>query len=172
MEFIVPPMTLFHNPAVLPSLLLLTTMSFLGAAMSEVTATDTLDPTDHFLEAQSKEVKPSGARFTPNEVVGYRILPDEHNWTVVLVRKYGPASKNAGQEYTSPLAYCRTLESAAQWILNRDARMQTELHGLMDAMRVAREEVKKAVYDLATRLASGELALPSKAPLTDKPLES
>ena len=103
----------------------------------------------------------------PNEVVGYRIVPDEHNWTVVLVRKYGPTSKHAGEEYFRPLAYCRSLESAAQWILNRDSRMQAEMLELTEAMRRAKEEVQKAIHTLAAQLASGEVSLPKRAPVLD-----
>lgn len=121
----------------------------------------------HAEEQEAQTSRKGGLGLIPNEVVGYRIVPDEHNWTVVLVRKYGPTSKHAGEEYFRPLAYCRSLESAAQWILNRDSRMQSEMFELTEAMRRAKEEVQKAIHTLAAQLTSGEVSLPKRAPILD-----
>ena len=57
----------------------------------------------------------------PNEVIGYRILPDQCNWTVVLVKKHGPDSKYAGKEYSESLAFCRDIYSAVSWIVRYEA---------------------------------------------------
>lgn len=57
----------------------------------------------------------------PNEVIGYRILPDQWNWTVVLVKKHGPESKYAGKEYSESLAFCRDVYSAVSWIVRHVA---------------------------------------------------
>lgn len=65
---------------------------------------------------------------TPNELVGYRILPDWYSMNVVLVKRHGPNSKNAGQEYTTPLAYCKNLSFAVSWILAHASRMEGELN--------------------------------------------
>jgi hypothetical protein len=65
---------------------------------------------------------------TPNELVGYRILPDWHSFNVVLVKRHGPNSKNAGQEYFTPLAYCKNLDFAVSWIVSHAARMEGELN--------------------------------------------
>lgn len=56
----------------------------------------------------------SGLGLVPNEVVGYRITADSHNWVVVLVKKHGKDSKFAGQEYVTPLGYYRDIPLALQ----------------------------------------------------------
>lgn len=106
--------------------------------------------------------------FVPNEIIGYRIQPDENNWTAGRVRKYGPSSKNAGLEYFTPLAYCRTLEMAATWIVDRDSRTQAEMHDLTTAMQKAKESALNAVADLERRLISGEVTLPNRARISDR----
>lgn len=109
-----------------------------------------------------------GLGLIPNEVVGYRIVPDDHNWTVCLVRKYGAHSAKAGQEYYTPMAYCASLQFAADWILNRDARQKTEMLGIKEAFIVAKHAALSAVYDLEARLKSGELTLPAHSPITSR----
>lgn len=69
----------------------------------------------------------AGLDLTPNEFVGYRIKPDWYSYNVVVVKKHGPASKNAGQEYDKTLAYCKTLASALQYIVSHSLRVRGEL---------------------------------------------
>lgn len=66
----------------------------------------------------------SGLNLVPNEVVGWRIRPDWHNYTVVLVKRYGPNSSRAGQEYDTPVAYCAKLQHAAARIVQQAAAME------------------------------------------------
>lgn len=106
--------------------------------------------------------------FAPNEFIGYRIQPDENNWTVGKVRKYGPSNKKAGQEYFTPIAYCRTLECAAKNIVDRDSRMQSYTHDLVEAMAMAKQSSIDAVISLEKRLLSGEVTLPNKAKISDR----
>jgi hypothetical protein len=108
-----------------------------------------------------------GLQLTPNEIVGYRIIPDEHNWTVALVRKHG-SGKHVGQEYATSLAYCASLEFAAKWIIERDARMKTEMHGLMEAMRLAKGEAVRAVIAVEKGLRDGTLKLPGHSPVVNR----
>lgn len=105
----------------------------------------------------------------PNEIIGYRIRPDQWNWTVVVVKVHGKDSKNAGQQYesTPPLAYCKSLEHAVQFIFNRVAAiegrksqdehmektgMSTDLEALKTAFNKAQEVALWAVKDLESRL--------------------
>jgi hypothetical protein len=110
------------------------------------------DIEDGLLSADASESK-SGL-FVPNEFLGYRILSDEYNWTVCAIRKHGPASKSAGQEYAKPLAYCKTLAFAADWIISRDARMMGEMHDLKTAIQMASDRAMAAIEDLTQRLAT------------------
>lgn len=87
-----------------------------------------------------------------NEIKGYNIIPDSHNWTVVIVQKYGAKSKHVGKEYSRPIAYCRTLEQAAKFILNYDSRRRTEMVGLIKAFEEATAEVVKTVHEVARNL--------------------
>lgn len=70
----------------------------------------------------------SGLGLVPNEVVGYRIKPDWYSFNVVLVKRHGPGSKKAGQEYETTLAYCKSLSSAVHWIVSHHARVQGSLN--------------------------------------------
>lgn len=103
----------------------------------------------------------------PNEVIGYRIKPDWHSFNVVLLKKHGPSSKNAGQEYATPLAYCKSIPFAADWILSHASRMYGEesqaktaaisgslVHAedLKAAFARAAEETLKAVAELQSRV--------------------
>lgn len=121
---------------------------------------------DTFLTATDESIgvgvdgKPSGAlNLIPNEVVGYRIVPDEHNWTVVIVRKYGPASKKHGEEYTTPLAYCKNLSTATQWIFSRDARMEGRMNELLDAFQAAEARTLAAVQDVIRQVKENSLVV-------------
>lgn len=112
----------------------------------------------------------------PNEIVGYRIKPDWHSYNVVLVKKHGPASKQAGAEYETPLAYCKHLASAADWIFShalrtRGERTQAEIEaierscadirGLQAVVDLAKQDVYKAVSELQARI--NALGLTQKA---------
>lgn len=64
---------------------------------------------------ESKGTRPN---FTPNEIRGYRIRPDQHNWSVVQVKVKGEGAKGAGTEYEStPMAYVKDLGSAVSYIM-------------------------------------------------------
>ena len=54
----------------------------------------------------------------PNEVVGYRLYPDQYNWTIVVVKKYGADSKKPGVEYEQALCYPSTPQSAVARIVD------------------------------------------------------
>lgn len=114
--------------------------------------------------------------FTPNEIVGYRIKPDWHSFNVVLVKRHGESSKNAGKEYETPLAYCKHLESAAQWIFSHALRTRAErtqedilavdgscadIRGLLEVVAAAKADVSLAVQGLQARIDA--LALTRKA---------
>lgn len=68
-----------------------------------------------------------GLDLTPNPFVGYRIKPDWYSFNVVIVKRHGAASKLAGQEYEKPVAYCKSIASAVQWIVRHAARVRGEL---------------------------------------------
>ncbi|KWU24722.1 hypothetical protein [Burkholderia cenocepacia] len=63
---------------------------------------------------------------TPNEFVGYRFAADWYNINVVQVKKHGPSSKHAGQEYTQVLAHCKDLHQASRWLFDHIMRAQGE----------------------------------------------
>lgn len=67
-----------------------------------------------------------GLGLTPNEVVGYRIVPDWYSFNVQLVKRRGAGSKNAGQEYGETLGYCRSLPFAVKYIISHATRMYGE----------------------------------------------
>lgn len=117
----------------------------------------------------------SGLGLIPNEVVGWRIKPDWYNFTVVIVKKYGVSSKRAGQEYEEPLAYCRSLEHAAEWLTQHVTRIEGErlqaeaqavngsvanVEALLAAMTVAQNAVLAAVQELSAKLVAAGLNKP------------
>lgn len=59
----------------------------------------------------------SKLNLVPNEIKGYRIRPDQWNWTVVVVKAHGKDSKFAGVEYETPMAYCKNLSFAVEYIV-------------------------------------------------------
>ena len=65
------------------------------------------------------------SQLAPNEIKGYRIHPDQYNWTVVLVKVHGKESKNAGQEYETKLAFCKTPLSAVEYIIRTASAIET-----------------------------------------------
>lgn len=126
--------------------------------------TDITENTDIEQTTSTKKMK---INMTPNEVVGYRISPDYYNWTVVIVKKHGSDSKNAGKEYETPMGYCTSLSNAVKYLLNKITAMETEklqeqhanLTGEMaqivaidTAYKIAEEKVINMVKDLENRL--------------------
>lgn len=63
----------------------------------------------------------------PNEFVGFRIQPDFNNFCVVLVRRYGPHSSKAGEEYSKKIAYCRNVSQAAVTLFEYSLRYRGEI---------------------------------------------
>lgn len=113
------------------------------------------------------KVKKGGLNLEPNEVVGYRVSPDAWNWTVVVVKRHGKDSKNAGMEYKEALAYPKSLSHAVSWIFNHVAAIEgrkiqeleeqktgncADLSALDKAFVKARQEALNAVEDLEERL--------------------
>jgi hypothetical protein len=104
---------------------------------------------------------------TPNEVIGYRIKPDWHSYNVVLVKRHGASSKNAGAEYEAPVAYCMSLPSAAAWVFSHAFRVKGEqsqkerlaidgsvadVQALHAAFCAAEAHTLQAVYELQGRI--------------------
>lgn len=75
----------------------------------------------------------AGLGLVPNEVVGYRIVPDWNSFNVQLVKRRGESSKQAGQEYGETLGYCRSLEFATDYIVQHATRVYGE--ELQDAVQ-------------------------------------
>lgn len=109
----------------------------------------------------------SSLNLVPNEVKGYRIHPDTNNWTVVQVRVRGKESKNAGQEYETKMAYCKSPSSAVEYIIrmvgaieaNKEQQVAFDTTGVtadMNALMVGIEKATayayQAVEDLEKRL--------------------
>lgn len=78
-------------------------------------------------EILTKSVSIMSLNLVPNEIVGYRIKPDWYCFNVVLVKRYGPNSKRAGQEYDTVLAHCKSLPFAVQWLTAHAIRMYGEI---------------------------------------------
>ncbi len=111
----------------------------------------------------------------PNEIVGYRIKPDWYSFNVVLVKRHGSQSKNAGKEYETTLAYCKSLPFAVNWLVSHAARMHGELaqkdqeavdgsvadaKALAATFERARDEALRAVEELQARLFAAGLSKP------------
>ena len=88
---------------------------------------------DHPVSAESPDTGATGLGLTPNETVGWRIRTDDHNYTVVLVRRHGPASKFAGQTYDIPLAYCKSLPFAVDRLVDHALRAKAQGIAVDDA---------------------------------------
>jgi hypothetical protein len=123
------------------------------------------------------EHKMSGLGLVPNKIVGYRIKPDWFNFTVVIVKEYGQSSKKHGQEYEESLAYCKSLESAVNWLIQHVTRVEGErlqdeiqaaegsvasAEGLLKAMQVAQAAALEAVADLNAKLMAAGLSSPKQ----------
>lgn len=109
----------------------------------------------------------------PNEFVGYRIKPDWYSFNVVLVKRHGAASKNAGKEYETTVAYCKNLAFATSWIVAHSARVRGELsqkeqesldgtvasvEALRDTFEAAKQDALRAVEELQNRLNAAGLS--------------
>jgi len=116
-----------------------------------------------------------GLGLVPNEIVGWRIKPDWYNFTVVLVKRRGENSKNAGQEYEEPVAFCKSIEAAAHRIIEQVARMRGEelqasqqaldgtvasTQALLRAIEEGKAEASKAVAELTRRLEAAGVFAP------------
>lgn len=112
-----------------------------------------------------------------NEVLGFRIVPDSNNWTVVLVKKRGEDSKNPGEEYTTDMGYFKNLTIATGWIMNQylvqetlseQKEIQTKsgeiasLKSIEEAFAKATEKTQKCVQDLEQRLLAAGYSLSPK----------
>ncbi|KWT98465.1 hypothetical protein APY03_0600 [Variovorax sp. WDL1] len=88
---------------------------------------------------------------------------------VVVVKRRGASSKNAGQEYEETLAYCRDVRNASLWLFNHiirangaDAQAAAEVttrsladvEALMAVVDEAQRHVLAAVESLETNLAA------------------
>lgn len=109
----------------------------------------------------------SKLNLVPNEIVGYRIHPDQWNWKVVEVKKHGENSKNAGQEFETVLSYPKDIRYAVKYIVNYVAAIEGDklqrlsferdgvaanLASLEEAFVKAENAALKAVEDLEKRL--------------------
>jgi hypothetical protein len=118
----------------------------------------------------------SGLGLVPNEIVGWRIKPDWYNFTVVLVKRHG-GGKKAGQEYEEALGYCKSLESAVNFILQFVTRFEAEhqqeavqartgtvadAQSMLNAMQRAQKEALRAVAELQARMDAAGLNTPKK----------
>lgn len=114
-----------------------------------------------------KAIKTNKLNLVPNEVIGYRIYPDQWNWTVVIVKKHGKDSKSAGQEYATPMAYCKDIASSISYIMrtvsaiegrkDQDASFEengkmADFEPLLRAFNKAENYALEAVADLEKRL--------------------
>lgn len=103
----------------------------------------------------------------PNEVKGYRIRPDQWNWTVVVVKAHGKDSKFAGSEYDTPMAYCKSLGFAVEYIIKTVSAIEgrkeqdevfnttgvaADLQSLQKGFDKALEAALDAVQDLEKRI--------------------
>lgn len=125
---------------------------------------------------------------TPNEIVGYRIKPDWYSFNVVLVKRHGPNSKAAGQEYETTIAYCKSIPFAVESLLSHATRLHgialqkdafekegviSDQSALLKAIEIARSDALAAVAELTARLESAGLTSAKKVThlLGETPLE-
>lgn len=139
----------------------------------------------HPVPAEGPELGAPGLGLTPNETVGWRIRTDDHNYTVVLVRRHGPASKFAGQAYDIPLAYCKSLAFAVDRLVDHALRAKAQgiavddatsgvayAQRILDAIAQAKQEALEAVRvfeaQAAARATGGEPAVATEGSGTTK----
>ncbi len=111
---------------------------------------------------------------TPNEIIGYRVVPDQWNWTTVVVKKYGKDSKFCGQEYKTPMTYHKNINDALNWIFEHVSKMEGQklqkevfentgrvgdLKCLEAAFEKAKIEVNHAIEDLENRLKKSNIVV-------------
>ena len=116
----------------------------------------------------------SGLNLTPNEIAGYRLRPDFHNWTAVLVKVHGPQSRFAGQQYDTPIGYYKTLPMALKAIFELETRLSTaqmqdevyrttgelaSLSVLTDAIERGRKAAEDAAHALEEQLRAAGLTV-------------
>lgn len=104
----------------------------------------------------------NGLNLVKNEVVGYRVVVDSHNWNVALAKRHGENSKSAGEVYHQILSHHKNLEHALLNIHSRivrdellDNKMTNELDDLAKvakAIEVAKEGVKESLHALLSKL--------------------
>jgi hypothetical protein len=99
----------------------------------------------------------SGLGLVPNEIVGYRIKPDWYNFTVVVVKRFGSNSKKAGQEYEEALAYCRSLESASDWLIEHVTRVKAE-QLQAEVLAAAEAQIAAKGAKVSLKVAEGSVA--------------
>ena len=114
----------------------------------------------------------SGLGLTPNAIVGWRIKPDWYNFTVVVVKRHGAGSAKAGQDYEEALAYCKSIEHAAAWLVDHLTRTESEhlqasafaatqsvadVQALRTAIELAKAATLVAVAELTQKLADAGL---------------
>lgn len=123
----------------------------------------------------AKGVRPN---FTPNEVKGYRIRPDQWNWSVVQVKVKGAGSKDAGKEYEdTPMAYTKDLFEAVNYIMRtagaiggrlyQDEEFKVrgvaaDLNALTQGFRDASDISIRAIEELEQRILSAGISLGDK----------
>lgn len=123
----------------------------------------------------TKGVRPN---FTPNEVKGYRIRPDQWNWSVVQVKVKGAGSKDAGKEYEdTPMAYTKDLFGAVNYIMRTAGALggrayqdeefkvrgvAADLNALTQGFRDAADISIRAIEELEQRILSAGIPLGDK----------
>lgn len=80
----------------------------------------------------------------------YSIKADRWNWTVIEHGVSGEKSKHPGVPTSEAIAYCKNFETAATFIYEREARMKSEMLGLVEAFKAARDEVIAVVRNHET----------------------
>lgn len=113
--------------------------------------------------------KENALGLVPNEIVGLRIRTDEHNYTIVLVKRHGASSKYAGQTYDMPLGYHKKLDYALDALLERAVRLRAEglapedtansdawALRLKEALEYATTQAKDALKELREDLAKAD----------------
>lgn len=104
----------------------------------------------------------NGLNLVKNEVVGYRVVVDSHNWNVALAKRHGENSKNAGEIYYQILSHHKNLEHALLNIHSRIVRDELlsgkptneldDLQKVGKALEVAKEGVSESLHALLSKL--------------------
>lgn len=104
----------------------------------------------------------NGLNLVKNEVIGYRVVVDSHNWNVALAKRHGENSKNAGEVYYQILSHHKNLEHALLNIHTRIVRDELlegnvtneldDLQKVAKAIEVAKEGVSESLHALLSKL--------------------